>query len=439
MKKTNAFARAICRILLPIMLIFLTLACGITSDEFGQIVESASTIVASTDEALPDNPTRVSDFTPTLRPTARPSLTPTVEIEARHLVDLLDEELITLAVSGVGISSVLVNLQSNADETLRVLIPAGTYFVAAASSSQNMVVRHSVTQLIEARQQVSFQVDAACANIHLDEPGESDVFSVQRASSQEELTSLMQVLDSAWNLYDVEQAAVWIVTDNANYDDLGILVSGYGFGSRTIDANDAARAMMLVELAGIDILSRAIWSDREIIAANVSEPDLIAWLGEKGVAIEIISTPSPGEGEISQYASGATASSQYSSSWAPSKAIGAPDTASCGDLTTAWASQNSSGVDWLDVTFTQAVIPSHIVIYQNYNPTAVVRVEVVDTAGISHIVYEGARRRENKCPYMMDIIVEGIDVTIKEVRIHIDQSGYWGWNEIDAVQLIGRP
>ncbi len=74
----------------------------------------------------------------------------------------------------------------------------------------------------------------------------------------------------------MRQAAVWIVTDNADYADLGILVRNSG--SRAIDASDTARAMRLCDEAGIDVKRKAIWRDRKQIAAEVSEPDLKGWL-----------------------------------------------------------------------------------------------------------------------------------------------------------------
>jgi hypothetical protein len=68
-------------------------------------------------------------------------------------------------------------------------------------------------------------VSAACANRPRDVPGSTDSFTVQRSPQQAELARLMPILDKARVPYAVRQAAVWIVTDNANYDDLGILVS----------------------------------------------------------------------------------------------------------------------------------------------------------------------------------------------------------------------
>jgi len=47
-------------------------------------------------------------------------------------------------------------------------------------------------------------------------------------------------------------------------------------------------------------------------------------------------------------------------------------------------------------------------------------------------------RVDRPCPYELIVPVEGIDFLTNTVRITVDQSQLGlGWNEIDAVQLIG--
>jgi hypothetical protein len=150
--------------------------------------------------------------------------------------------------------------------------------------------------------------------------------------------------------------------------------------------------------------------------------------------------PTPGEGEISQFASEATASSQYSSSsWSAKQATGAPDTTACGDQLTAWASASSHTKDWLLLTYDQVVIPNRIVVYQTYHPGAVSQVQVEDSAGNLITVYTASPQNLSQCPYQLVITVKDVNTPVRSVRVSIDQSTTAGWNEIDAVQLIGRP
>lgn len=92
----------------------------------------------------------------------------------------------------------------------------------------------------------------------------------------------MPVHDKAGVPYDVRQAAVWIVTDNADYGGMGILVSGFGgFGPRVIGEEDAARAMQICEEAGIDVTRKAIWRDRQRILNGLKAGELKTWLDQK--------------------------------------------------------------------------------------------------------------------------------------------------------------
>jgi hypothetical protein len=62
---------------------------------------------------------------------------------------------------------------------------------------------------------------------------------------------------------------VWIVTDDADYADLGTLravVGAFGLsGTRVINQKEAAQAMRLCHEAGIDLRRKAIWKDRAMI------------------------------------------------------------------------------------------------------------------------------------------------------------------------------
>jgi len=149
--------------------------------------------------------------------------------------------------------------------------------------------------------------------------------------------------------------------------------------------------------------------------------------------------PPPSTGtETRQWAISAFASSEYSSpSWSAAQTVGAPDTPDCGDYTTAWASENYNGVDWLELVYAIPVIPTRINIHENYNPDFVVAVEVIDINGNYLPVYSATGGIVSQCPYILSIPVTGITSYVYGVRLTIDQSVSLSWNEIDAVELIG--
>jgi hypothetical protein len=205
--------------------------------------------------------------------------------EGRDIVDLVNEKKIEVQTQGSGIRSVSVRVRRLVPYPFTIRIPVGTYFVSANQSSQNMVTTAESKQTLTTDSWVSLSPAVACANRPRDIPGSKDSFSVQRSPHQEELARLMPVLDKAGVPYATRQAAVWIVTDNASYADLGILVSRsqYQFsgGSRTIREGETARAMKICTDAGIDVTRKRIWSDRQTILRGLNDADLKKWLEEK--------------------------------------------------------------------------------------------------------------------------------------------------------------
>jgi hypothetical protein len=135
---------------------------------------------------------------------------------------------------------------------------------------------------LDAGEERSISIDTACANLPLDIPGSSNSFTVAQSPPRPDLVRIAPLLAS--ESYDVRQAAVWIITDNASFDDLGILVSSSGysdFSMRVIDEHDAARAMQILDTAGVNVRNRRIWRDRETITASLPEGELRTWLSSQ--------------------------------------------------------------------------------------------------------------------------------------------------------------
>jgi hypothetical protein len=147
-----------------------------------------------------------------------------------------------------------------------------------------------------------------------------------------------------------------------------------------------------------------------------------------------------GSQEIRQWAVSATASSAYGdSAWNAEQATGAPNVDECGDNGLAWASESSSGLDWIELTYATPVIPTEINIYQSFNPSQVVEVDLIDTEGTTYTAWQGTPKKISTCPDLMTITFDEKQVMLVEkVVIYVDQSVLdLGWNEIDAVELVG--
>jgi hypothetical protein len=158
---------------------------------------------------------------------------------------------------------------------------------------------------------------------------------------------------------------------------------------------------------------------------------------ESSIPANVLPTARPGE--IRQWAISARASSQYGDpNWAASQAIGEPNVFDCGDNTNAWASLANDTVDWIELTFNTPVVPSEINIYQSFNPSQVVEVQMIATDGSKTVAWEGYPEAVENCPDVMSIYDLTKNVMVNKVRITIDQRvNGWGWNEIDAVELVG--
>jgi len=215
-------------------------------------------------------------------PPTEPANAPLAPGDGDDIVALVRQKKVEVRTQGSGIEGVTLQIRRLVNSPLLVRIPVGTFFVSAKASSQNMVVTAECSISLTTDQWQRVTASAACANRPRHIPGAGDSFSIQASPHQKELAVLMPVLNKANADYATRQAAVWIVTDNANYQALGILVSrpaysAYG-GTRVIHEAEAARAMKICEEAGIRIRYKAIWRDRLMIARSLNDGELKSWL-----------------------------------------------------------------------------------------------------------------------------------------------------------------
>jgi hypothetical protein len=197
------------------------------------------------------------------------------------IVELLENNIVEAEIRGSDITNVNLRIRRLVPYAVNVLIPVGSFFVAKNPSAQNMVATGEKKARLTTDEWQNISIPAACANRPKDIPGSDDRFSIQQSPNQEELARLMPVLNGAGAVTTVKQAAVWIVTDNADYSDLGILVSSPG-NVRAIGPEHAARAMKICAEAGIDITRKKIWRDRQTILSSLQAGDLKNWLANYG-------------------------------------------------------------------------------------------------------------------------------------------------------------
>ena len=107
-----------------------------------------------------------------------------------------------------------------------------------------------------------------------------------------------------------------------------------------------------------------------------------------------------------------------------------------GDFPTAWAALlPDSGTQWLQVNFDQAVKIAEIRITESLNPGAVTKVASISDDGKEQVLWEG-KDPTVEAPDDFVVKVNG-DVIASRVKIYVDTMRKQGWEEIDAVQLVG--
>lgn len=152
--------------------------------------------------------------------------------------------------------------------------------------------------------------------------------------------------------------------------------------------------------------------------------------------------------EKGQWAIEAEASSQYAADnaektamWMPYHATGKPDCETYGDNGNAWVSkEQDKGIEWIKLTYNKAVNATEVRVRQNCGPGAIIKIELIDENGKSHIVFEGVDKtkyKENTIEWMMAKFNK-TDYKTKTIKITLATNSVPGWNEIDAVQLIGE-
>jgi hypothetical protein len=143
------------------------------------------------------------------------------------------------------------------------------------------------------------------------------------------------------------------------------------------------------------------------------------------------------EGRVRQWAVDASASSEYTpTDWSAKQATGPPDSLDGGDARTAWAAKEAdAGTEWLRLSYPLPVRMSRLRILENYVPGGVVAVDVIGPDGGRRRAWEG-NDPGGPAPVWFEVELGG--ALGREVVVVLDTKKNSGWEEIDAVELIGE-
>lgn len=224
---------------------------------------------------------------------------------------------------------------------------------------------------------------------------------------------------------------------------------------------DFLSLIMLGNSDDLDLEARLINENGEIVHSMTSyEGDSISEMlsqsGAKPVLYEVRVTNRYGQADgkfvlssrletpmdfAGQWAIEATASSEYEEErYNAMQATGEPNTLTSGDFPTAWASREAdAGEETLELTFDAAVVPVAINIYESNAPGAVIKVEAFYAEDESwSVIWEGSEPTDEPSRIFSPEL-ETIDFETSQIRLTLDSASVSGWNEIDAVELVGLP
>lgn len=123
--------------------------------------------------------------------------------------------------------------------------------------------------------------------------------------------------------------------------------------------------------------------------------------------------------------------------WGPEQTTGPADTLTAGDLPTAWAPRQPDGGDeWLQLEFESPVLLAEVHVYESYNPGAISKLTTFLADGREVIIWEGTES-EATAP-VARIFSVPFAAQANVVKVYLDTRRVAGWNEIDAVELVGR-
>ncbi len=135
-------------------------------------------------------------------------------------------------------------------------------------------------------------------------------------------------------------------------------------------------------------------------------------------------------------------SSQYSTTnWSAAQALGAPNTPSYGDYSTAWSPSSENGTqEYLTLGFNTPVYSNGVNIWETDGNGFVTQVDVEDLNGGLHTVWTGTDPSQPGSPVVFSPTWTTTSYPVNGVKIYVNTNhNLSGWEEIDAVQIQGTP
>ncbi|MBK8500066.1 MAG: hypothetical protein IPL52_14900 [Flavobacteriales bacterium] len=193
------------------------------------------------------------------------------------ILDLLRSGELSIDVEVGSIERGTVVVRSRTRVPLAIEVSAGLVLEPKDPTTQRMLSIRAGTIFLLDTTPASIGIHVACMELYKDAPFSFDEFMLRSSVNDPILVSLVSGLESSGASSEVAQAAVWIWTDDASYDDMRRFRMRYTFNSPDRPVNEleldaisqaeAIQAMVLCERIGMDIHNRRIWRKRNELTA----------------------------------------------------------------------------------------------------------------------------------------------------------------------------
>jgi hypothetical protein len=143
-----------------------------------------------------------------------------------------------------------------------------------------------------------------------------------------------------------------------------------------------------------------------------------------------------------QWSVKATSSTSYNNAegdagYSAMQATGAPNVDRYADDGKAWApSTEDAGIEWLDLTYAKPVHATAVRVRESCGSGAVIRLELYDEQGTAHQIWQGLD--PTKELNYLEVNFPRTAFKTSRVKVTLATNTIPGWNEIDAVQLVGK-
>jgi len=118
------------------------------------------------------------------------------------------------------------------------------------------------------------------------------------------------------------------------------------------------------------------------------------------------------------------------------QAAGPPDADPSIDDPKAWATKSGDmGVQWIELTYDPPLRANRVRIFEVNSAGAVVEIQVTDARGQKRSAWRGDDPTVK--PGVFDVRIDAGGAKVAKLRVILDTDRRPGWNEIDAVELVG--